>query len=279
MLTEVPGKVPDNRSPSRDRFELRRTRALKQFDEYLHSFRSWAPGIQQNTGSTVRHLRKVWTVKDVMLTATSKEYGEWAGTAFGVDVPEGVLWLSYGDWHLWRGTGRAKDQTAVHAAEGVQVDDDKGTPVVHPHWSCLGHRQTAPQAGPVAGIQNGGTCYSPRGATFSTSQFTTSPLGHPDPGSLSALAYSGHVTQHVPASQTGTRRASPRTPGVQLSHSIPLDYRRPRRPRTPSATPSAARASARLSKAFRMRLARSSRKSTAGSQVFSNSGYPRHFTK
>ena len=125
MLTEVPGKVPDIRSPSRDRFELRRTRALKQFDEYLHSFRSWAPGIQQNTGSTVRHLRTVWMVKDVMLTATSKEYGHWAGTAFAVDVPEGVLCLSYGDWHLWRGTGRAKDQTAVHAAEGVQVDDDE----------------------------------------------------------------------------------------------------------------------------------------------------------
>ena len=60
-----------------------------------------------------------------MLTAMSKEYGEWAGTAFEVDVPQGVLWLSYGDWHLWRGTGRAKEQTAAHAAEGVQVDDDE----------------------------------------------------------------------------------------------------------------------------------------------------------
>ena len=123
MLSACPGKVPGLTSPDRDRFELRRTRALKQVDEYLHAFRAGMMN-GSNTGSTVRHHCTRWCTKEVLLAATSAQYATWAGRAFGQELSTKLYCAPFDKWHEWRGTGLAPPLDVV-PVEPVQVDDDE----------------------------------------------------------------------------------------------------------------------------------------------------------
>ena len=119
----VPGKVPGLLDCTRDRFEYRRTRALKQFDEYLHAFRQWRNEGRSNIGAVVRHHTTPWAINDILLAVTSEEYGKWAHGVFKLEVTADGYWAPFEEWNSWRGTGRAGPQIEP-MEQAVVVDDE-----------------------------------------------------------------------------------------------------------------------------------------------------------
>lgn len=125
-IHELPGKVPHPRDAARDRFELRRTRALKQYDEYLHAFRVWSDEEQGNTGATVRHHMTRWSLRNYLLAATSEQYARWAADAFELEVLPSRYAQSFESWSTWRGSGVAPERSEWwYAVPVVDVDDDE----------------------------------------------------------------------------------------------------------------------------------------------------------
>ena len=120
----IPGKVPGLLDACRDRFEYRRTRALKQFDEYLHGFRQWSNEARSNTGAVVRHHTTQWAMRNVLLAATSEEYAKWAEGVFKLVVGPDGFWAPFEDWDSWRGTGHAGPQVGCMEEENA-VDDEE----------------------------------------------------------------------------------------------------------------------------------------------------------
>ena len=118
-----PRKVPGLLDCTHDRFKYRYTRALKQFDEYLHAFRQWCNEGRSNTGAVVHHHTTPWAIHDILLVATSEEYGKWAHGVFKLEVKADGYWAPFEEWNSWRGTGRAGPR--IKSMEPAIVMDDE----------------------------------------------------------------------------------------------------------------------------------------------------------
>lgn len=105
------------------RFEIRQTRALKQYDEYLHAFTEYQ-GHQGNNGSTLRKKRTAWNLQNIMIASTSDRIEEGIAARMSSVIASNRIRGSVIDWKSWRGSGQGVLVAAERGDEALDAKDD-----------------------------------------------------------------------------------------------------------------------------------------------------------